>query len=779
MAEDEPEHAPGILVIDGQEANRAYLGRLLKRGGYRMIEAGSWREGRRLLAAKPDVIILDIGLPDASGYEVCEQLKVDPDTAAIPVLMTSASFTKGLQKAQGLDSGADAYLTAPADPQELTATIRSLLRARDAEAKLRKSQEMFITLADSIPAMVWMAGARGKCYYFNKAWLSFTGRAFAAEVQKWDVGIHPDDYDHHRNVYDLAFRQRQAFEITYRLLRYDGEYRWVIDRGEPHYDLFGEFAGFTGACIDIHDKLQAENRLKDSEERFELALKGMNDGLWDFDPVRRTVYLAPRYKALLGYTDAEYPDSADAWSRDLHPDDRDATMAHVVDYLDGREDEYKNFFRLRHKDGRYRWFMSRGIAVRNEQGQAIRFVGAITDMTEQKEMEEELREAKRRAESANTAKTEFLANVSHEMRTPMNVIIGLSGILSRTGLNEKQKQFVATLQSSADSLLTIINDMLDIAKIEDNMMELESLPFSVGSLMDRVISMMSVRANEKGLDLTLDYAGQAPEWYIGDPTKLQQIVLNLVGNAIKFTQKGGISITVSSHAHERTGFKNVSIAVSDTGIGIAEDKIAHVFEKFTQGDSTITRKYGGSGLGLSIVRALVDRMGGHIDVKSVVGKGSTFTVTLPLPVAEAEAEEIRKDQGILGNPASKGMILLVDDYSPNVMIVSTLLSDYGYDHDVAVNGIEAVEKFAQGKYDAVIMDVQMQGMDGYEATRRIRTMEKERGKAHLPIIAMTAHALPGDREKCLNAGMDDYISKPFRAEDLKSRLEAFLNPAHA
>ncbi len=777
MITDTPD-LPSVLVIDDQDANRIYLGSILKRSGYRMIEASSWKDAQSALFDKPDLIILDIELPDANGYDVCARLKDDPTTASIPVLMTSASFTKGVQKAQGLDSGADGYLTTPVDQQELTATLRSLLRTRDAESKMRKSQEMFLTLADSIPALVWMADIERNCYYFNKAWLSFRGKALEAEiVEKRDVGIHPEDRDHHRCVFDQAFENRQSFEITYRLLRYDGEYRWVLDRGEPHYDLNGDFAGYTGACIEIHDKMLVESRLKESEERFDLAIKGMNDGLWDFNPVEGTVYLAPRYKALLGYTDCEYPNDVDCWYRDLHPDDRDQAVEHMADYLDGKTEEYKNFFRMRHKDGRYRWLMSRGIAVRNAAGQVIRFVGAITDLTEQKEMEDELREAKRRAETANTAKTEFLANMSHEIRTPMNVIIGLSGILSRTELNPKQREFVTTLQGSADSLLSLINDMLDIAKIEDNMMELESVPFEMEKVMDSIIGMMAVRANEKSLDLAVRYDGKIPGGYIGDPTRLRQIIVNLVNNGIKFTHEGGVTVTISAVPHPTNlDMKIVSFRVSDTGIGIAPEKRGQIFEKFTQEDSSITRKYGGSGLGLTIVRALVERMEGKISVSSAPGEGSVFTVTLPLRLAQPAHEIVQGAQPQLHSGRQhKGNILLVEDYQPNILIVSTLLSGYGYDYDVAQNGIEAVEKFEKGCYDAIIMDVQMQGMDGYEATRRIRATEKERAHPPLPIIAMTAHALPGDREKCLDAGMSDYISKPFNAADLKNKLEMFLS----
>jgi PAS domain S-box-containing protein len=762
-----------VLIVDDRGANRHDLGRILSGAGYKTNEAGSWDEGRQAVLQQPDIIILDAELPDGNGYEICKRLKADPATETIPLLMIAASFANGPHKAYEPESEADGYLTTPVDPWELIAAVRSLLRARDAEDKLRKSQEMFIALADSIPALVWMVNMDQQYYYFNRAWLSFTGQSMDNGAPQ--VNIHPEDRDRHAQVFSSAFQRRQSFEINHRLRRYDGEYRWVLDRGEPHYDLAGAFAGFTGAAIEIHDKVIGEKRLAQSEERFNLAVRGMNDGLWDYNLESGRMYMSPRYKEMLGFADHEIGDDPEEIISRLHPDDKEATLQHVRDYLERRIPSYRIEYRLRHRDGHYVWVLCRGLVVRDGAGRAVRLVGGHTDITDRKQMQLEMIQARDRAEIANRAKTEFLANMSHEIRTPMNVIIGLSGILARTELTPKQREFISTLQSSADSLLLLINDMLDIAKIEDNMMALESVPFSPVEMVNSIAAMLSHNAAEKGLQLTTDYEGIAP-LYLGDPLRLQQIITNLVNNALKFTPAGSIRVRLSASPSDRPDTETVLIQVTDTGIGIPNDKIDHIFEKFTQVDSSITRKYGGSGLGLTIVKTLVERMGGTITVDSLLEQGSTFAVSVPLKKAAAASDTLEiaavKAERI---SARRGRILLVEDYKPNVLIVTTLLDGYGYDFDVAQSGREAIDRYRQQHYDAIIMDVQMQDMDGYEATRVIREHDTQQGKKHVPIIAMTALALAGDREKCLAAGMNDYISKPFKPDDLQARLEALVN----
>lgn len=377
------------------------------------------------------------------------------------------------------------------------------------------------------------------------------------------------------------------------------------------------------------------------------------------------------------------------------------------------------------------------------------------------------------AEKANKAKSDFLANMSHEIRTPMNAVIGLTHILQTTKLDAKQKHCVDVLQSSSESLMMLINDLLDIDKMEALDVELEHAPFSMTAVLDQVISVMSVKAKQKGVNLIIHYESGLYKTYIGDSGRIRQIALNLVGNAVKFTDRGGSVSVFFANGGKGNGKKAITVTVTDTGIGIPEDKIEMIFGRFIQADASITRKYGGTGLGLSISQALAQRMGGSISVTSVVGQGSSFVLHLSLAVEASDSEKHYQENIIyLDMQANAAIlpILLVEDYEPNVLVATSMFNNFGYRYEVARNGQEAVERFASGKYSIVLMDVEMPLMDGYATTRNIRGIEKSTASPPVAIIAMTAHAMKGDREKCMAAGMNDYIAKPFSPHQLQAVL---------
>ena len=634
------------------------------------------------------------------------------------------------------------------------------------EQALRESEQQYRSLIGNIPGVSFrcLLDDAWSMLFISNAVEKLTGwpaDEFMLRRKSINDLFHPDDVQRvAAEVFD-GIAQEGNYTVEYRLYDRQGVEHWIWESGSAVRDELGQAKWIDGVLLDV-----TESKLRNAE--FESTVTAIRRALLvvEFDLQGNILDANSNFLDLMGYQLEEiqgqhhrlfceqgYVESAD--------------YAAFWESLGRGELEAGEYLRLG-KDGREVWIQASYNPIFDAEGKPFKVIKFATDLSQRREMEEALREAKEVAEQAAAAKTTFLANMSHEIRTPMNAIIGFSELLLGGSLDSLQRRHLGTVRQAARSLLGLLNDILDTAKLERGAVEVECVDFSLRELCQQICDSLRLSAEAKGLTLELDYPAALGEHFKGDPLRIQQVLTNLVGNAVKFTERGGVRLEL------RAGEGNaVHFAVRDSGIGIAADRLQRIFEPFAQADATMSRRFGGTGLGTTIARQLSELMGGRIEVESQPGEGSTFHVWLPLPKGIATSTE----------PTSHAVelpplrILAADDVPQNIELLSLVLGRLGHQVVTAYDGEEVLAAFFAGRFDLLLMDVQMPRVDGLQATRRIRRYEQVNGLEPTPIIALTASVLEQDRRAAREAGMDGFASKPLEMDKLLAEIASVLGLA--
>ncbi|MDO9135349.1 ATP-binding protein [Hydrogenophaga sp.] len=537
----------------------------------------------------------------------------------------------------------------------------------------------------------------------------------------------------------------------------------------------------TSIHRESNSRLLAEDALDETRDRLQIAVDAAGLALWDWQLPYRHVFLSARWGELIGDIGRDaYWEVTDLQAR-VHPDDVPGIKTAMRALLEGREQRAVVQHRVRTATG-WMWVETHGmVAEHDPKGEPLRLMGTLADIGERKRIEQDGARARELAEQASRAKSEFLANISHEVRTPLNALMGLTRMLMDSPLSAEQASWLSLMDSSAHSLLNLLNDILDLSRIEAGKLDIEHSRFDLHRTLREAVGPYAEQARAKPLNFQLVLRHDLPQWVMGDPGRLGQVVGNLLSNAIKFTPRNGrIDVMVSYPTSKGQQQPWLQLKVQDSGVGIGRKQQTTIFEAFTQADASTARRYGGSGLGLAICARLAGLMGGSIDLHSELGQGSTFTLTLPLQEAPVDnSGPLSAPMELLeiadAGPRYAGMVvLLAEDHPVNEMMLRQLLLRLGCIVRVARGGAQAVAQWEQGGIDLVLMDVQMPGMSGLQATQLIREAEARRRLKRTPIVAVTANAMPGDRENCLSAGMDGYTPKPVSPQALMREMNRVL-----
>ena len=660
--------------------------------------------------------------------------------------------------------------------EECNAARAAQEKTQDA-AQLKSANNLVAAVVGAVPVSLMMVDTEMRVVVASKTWLRQMDLTAEEAIGRVVYDIMPS-YEIYREGYNRVLAGETIRSERVRWPLRDGSVSWLRTELTPWLDDDGNVRGLISAALDITDTVDALRRSERSEQRMNLAAQMANLHVWELDYENQTLVLGGLMEAtqeeLFGRR-LTYNELVSNIYGTIHGSQREAIKVEWDKaVMEGRH--FIPEYRVARDDDKEVWAACSVNLVRDRQGKPRGLIGVMQNITDRKQAEIALMHAKDDAEAANRAKSAFLATMSHEIRTPLNGVLGMAQAMAAEDLSDTQRERLSIIRQSGETLLAILNDVLDISKIEAGKLELENAEFDIAEVAQGAHAAFTELAHCKGLSFNLMVGSSAQGVYMGDSTRLRQILYNLVSNAVKFTEEGEVRVTV-----ERSDGA-IRLRVTDTGVGVPADRLEKLFEKFEQADASTTRRYGGTGLGLAICRDLAVLMGGKIAATSTVGAGSTFEVILPLArVADSRASADRasteaKDRGHTSG-AGQLRVLAAEDNAVNQLVLRTLLNQAGVDPVLVSDGAQALEAWRDGQWDVILMDVQMPEMDGPAATRAIRAEERATGRARTPIIALTANAMAHQVAEYRACGMDDFVAKPIEIGQLFAAMERVLGEA--
>jgi PAS domain S-box-containing protein len=636
---------------------------------------------------------------------------------------------------------------------------------------VEKSQDIFWIRDAQAKTVLYVSPAFEKIFGLKDAELSHGLSSY------WLGKVHPDDrleFENNLNIVCDLTQGKISRVHEYHILKDDGSMRRLQETMFCLYDADEKFFGLAGITKDITVEKEGVADLEKAMHYFRYFAEKINAVFWarnnSYD---RQIYLSPAFEKVWGRSRDEVYTDPNSWMETVHPDDRSLVTDHAKFRLleeVGLEARYENRYRIILPDGSLKWIKDTSFPIQNENNLFIGFAGIAEDITKEALYEQELREAKERAEVANKAKSDFLAMISHEIRTPLNAIMGMAEILKAKGLSADLQESIDIISGAGNDLLSLVSDILDFARLEAGKLTFSSEPFDIAKLFSQILHGMKYLTLGKEVSLVLDIEPGMRTAVIGDQHRVRQVLANLISNSVKFTDVGYIRVSLNC-IEQAENIGVFEVTVKDTGIGIPEEKIGSIFDKFSQVDSIYQRKFSGIGLGLSITKELVEKMHGNIHVESKFGSGSTFRFTLSLPLQDVAPDvALITDNACVETKFDKN-ILLVEDNLINQKIARMMLEDLGCYVDVVSNGAEVLDNVdrLQG-YDLIFMDVGLPDMSGYDIASEIRQLPSLKS---LPIIAMTAHILERDKRQAYHSGMNNIVAKPVSYEQIRAVLEQY------